>query len=374
MNNTVHTSQAIVDLAAYEHNLGVVRNLIGPNVGIAAVVKANAYGLGALPVSRRALDCGASMLAVATVDEGIELREGGIDAPILVMMQSDRDILPAVIKHHLTLMLSDVKTAESLGEMARKANMVAPVHCMIDSGFGRQGFAAETAADDVQYLTRISHIDIEGVATHFPIANKVDDAFTYGQIKTFKQLLKRLEKEGIPFELAHAANSAATVNYPGGLFNLVRVGIMTYGVWPTDQPPAAALLKPVVQWETRVAQIRELEPGSTVGYGRTYTTATRMRAAMLPVGYGDGYPHSLSNKAEVVIHGVRCPIRGSVCMDQIVVEVSHLPRVEVGDAAVLLGGDVEDPITVAELACLAGTIPYEILSGIGRRVPRVYAG
>ena len=372
MNNSVHTSQCIVNLAAYEHNLGVVRNLIGPHCAMAAVVKANAYGLGAVQVARRALEFGVTMLAVATVDEGIELREGGIEAPILVMMQSDKDILPAVIKHRLTLMLSDVKTAELLGEMARKANTVVPVHCMIDSGFGRQGFAAETAAEDVQYLTRISHIDIEGIATHFPTANKVDDAFTYGQVKVFKQLLKRLEKEGTPYELAHAANSAASVNYPGALFNMVRVGIMTYGVWPTDQPPAANLLKPVVRWETRVAQVRHLEPGSTVGYGRTYTTSERMKAAMLPVGYGDGYPHSLSNKAEVIIRGVRCPIRGSVCMDQIVVDVSHLPRTEVGDAALLIGGDEEESITVAELACLAGTIPYEILSGIGRRVPRVY--
>jgi alanine racemase len=153
---------------------------------------------------------------------------------------------------------------------------------------------------------------------------------------------------------------------------MVRVGIMTFGVWPTDQPPAASLLKPVVRWETRIAQIRYLEPGSTVGYGRTYTTPDRMKAAMLPVGYGDGYPHSLSNKAEVLIRGVRCPIRGSVCMDQIVVDVSHIPRLDVGDAAVLLGGEGEEAITAAELACQAGTIPYEILSGIGRRVPRVY--
>lgn len=374
MNNTLYTSQAVVNLDAYAYNLSVVRNLIGPHCAIAAVVKANAYGLGAIPVAKRALEFGVSVLGVATVDEGVELREGGITAPVLVMMQSDKDALPAVIKYNLTLMLSDVKTAETLGEMARKANSVVPVHCMIDSGMGRQGFAAETAADDIQYLTRISHIDIEGIATHFPVANKVDDAFTYGQIRIFKQLLKRLEKEGTPYELSHASNSAAAVNYPAAAFNMVRVGIMTYGVWPTDQPPAADLLRPVVRWETRVAQIRDLEPGSTVGYGRTYTTAARMKAAMLPIGYADGYPYSLSNKAEVIIRGVRCPLHGSVCMDQVVVDVSHLPRVEVGDLAILIGSDGDESITVAELACHADTIPYEILAGIGRRVPRVYEG
>jgi len=374
MSDPSHNSRAIVDLAAYAHNLSVVRNLIGPNCAIAAIVKADAYGLGAVPVARRALECGAAMLGVATAAEGVALREAGIDAPILVMMQSGRDALAPVIAYNLTLMLSDVKMAEILGEMARKANIVAPVHCMIDTGMGRQGFAAETAAEDIQYLTRISHIDIEGIATHFPVANRVDDAFTYGQIRVFKQLLKRLEKEGTPYELAHASNSAGAVNYPSAAFSMVRVGIMAYGVWPTDQPPAATLLRPVVRWETRVAQVRVMEPGATVGYGRTYTTPTPMKAAMLPVGYADGYPYSLSNKAEVIIRGVRCPVRGGVCMDQTVVDVSHVPRVEVCDTAILLGGDGDESITVAELACHANTIPYEILTGIGPRVPRLYEG
>ncbi len=374
MNNTIHTSQAVVDLAAYAHNLSVVRNLVGPSCRIAAIVKADGYGLGALPLARRALDTEATMLGVATVDEGIQLREGGIEAPILVMMQSDTDVLASVVRYGLTLMLSDVRTAEQLGEMARKANTVAPVHCMIDTGMNRQGFALETAADEIQYLTRISHIDIEGIGTHFPTANVVDDALTYAQIKAFKQLLRRLEKDGTPYEIAHTANSAGTVNYPSGLFNMVRVGIMTYGVWPTDQPPATALLRPVLRWETTVAQVREVAAGETVGYGRTYTTETAMRVAMLPVGYADGYPYHLSNKSDVLIRGVRCPLRGTVCMDQVVVDVSRVPRVEVGDTAVLLGGNGEDAITVAELAHHAGTIPYEILTGIGRRVPRIYEG
>lgn len=374
MNNTIHTSQAIVDLAAYAHNLSVVRSLVGSTCRIAAIVKADGYGLGALPIARRALDNGVTMLGVATVDEGIQLREGGIEAPILVMMQSDTDVLASVVRYGLTLMLSDVRTAEQLGEMARKANTVAPVHCMIDTGMNRQGFALETAADEIQYLTRISHIDIEGIGTHFPTANVVDDALTYGQIKAFKQLLKRLEKDGTPYETAHTANSAGTVNYPGGLLNMVRVGIMTYGVWPTDQPPTATLLRPVLRWETTVAQVRDVSAGETVGYGRTYTTETAMRVAMLPVGYADGYPYHLSNKADVLIRGVRCPLRGTVCMDQLVVDVSRVPRVEVGDTAVLLGGNGEDAITVAELAHHAGTIPYEILTGIGRRVPRIYEG
>ena len=373
MNSTIHNSQAIVDLDAYAHNLSVVRDLIGPDRDFVAVVKANAYGLGAVRVGQRALQEGARMLAVATVAEGVELRSGGITAPILVMMQSDSDSLGAVIEHGLTLTLSDVKTAELLGEMAREANRVVPVHCMIDSGMNRQGFASESAVDNIQYLTRISHIDVEGIATHFPVANVADDSFTLGQLKIFNQILRRLEKEGIPFELAHAANSAGTVNYPGSHFNLVRVGLMTYGVWPTDHQPAAALLRPVVRWETTIAQIRDLEPGATVGYGRSYTVTDPMRVAMLPIGYADGYPFHLGNKAEVLIRGVRCPVRGRVCMDQVVVDISALPQAQVGDTVVLLGHMGDESITEAELACLGDTIPYEILTGIGPRVPRVYS-
>lgn len=373
MSNTA-SSCAIIDLDAYAHNLGVVRRFTEDQAGIIAVIKANAYGHGLLPVARKAIETGVRMLGVAAVDEGIALREGGIDAPVLVMVQPASDVLEAILEYNLTLMVSDVATAERLGELAQRACRVVPLHCKIDTGMGRQGFGIETAADDLQYLTRISHIDIEGIATHFPVADTPEDPYIYNQIKTFKQLLKRLDRHGIPYEMAHAANSAAIVNYKGSTFDMVRPGLITYGVWPTAATPAPSLIKRVLRWETRIVQVRRIDPGASIGYGRTYTTPRSMRAAILPVGYADGYKHALSNRAEVLIHGQRCPVRGSVCMDQIVVDVSQLPDVKTGDTATLIGTDGQETITAEELAERARTIPYDILTGIGARVAREYLG
>ena len=370
--STPAPSRAIIDLEAYANNLAAARQLIGDEPRMVAVVKADAYGHGITRVAEKAVACGVSMLAVATVAEGVGLREAGITAPILVMTQPGRDALPPVVEHGLTLMVSDIPTTERLGELADRMNKVVSIHCKIDTGMGRQGFAVETAADDLQYLTRISPVDIEGIATHFPTADEPDDAFTYGQIKTFRQLLRQLDKQGIPYESAHAANSAAIVNYPGSTFDMVRVGLLSYGVWPTRGPATAGLLTPVLRWETRVTQVRELEPGASIGYGRTYTTPARMKVALLPVGYADGYRHALSNRADVLIRGKRCPVRGSVCMDQLVIDVSKLDDIEVDDVAVVIGGDGDEQITAEELARHAGTIPYEILAGMGPRVPREY--
>lgn len=365
-------SRAIVNLTHYAYNLAMIRRIVGAQTRTIAIIKADAYGHGILPIARKALESGAAMLGVATVDEGLALREAGISAPILVLFQPCRDALTAAVAQQLTLMISDVETANHLGDVALRANKVAPVHCMIDTGMSRQGFGLDAAPDELQYVSRISRIDIEGVATHFPVADKAEDTFTYTQIKAFRQLLKRLGKTGIPFEVTHAANSAAVINYPSSYFDMVRPGLMTFGVWPSEAPERPGLLKRALRWETRVTQVRMLEPGSSIGYGRTYTTENRMRAAVLAIGYADGYKHSLSNKAEVLIRGKRCPVRGSVCMDQTVVDVSALADVQDGDIVTLIGADGTDEITAEELARHAGTIPYDILTGIGNRVPREY--
>lgn len=366
------TSRALIHLGNYAHNLGIVRRLAGEHTAIAAVVKANAYGHGMLPVARKAIACNVRMLAVATVEEGVELREAGIETPILVLFQPHRDAFPDAIAHGLALMMCDSDATRELGEVALREDKVAAVHCMIDTGMGRQGFNPETAQDDLQFLAHLSRIDIQGIATHFPSADLSEDAFTYGQIKKFRQLLKYAAKSGIPFECAHAANSGAIVNYPASIFDMVRPGLMSYGVWPAVDTPHNSLVRRVLRWETRVTQVKPLDTGESVGYGRTYTTPKRMLAAVLPIGYADGYQRSLSNKAEVLIRGRRCPVRGSVCMDQIVVDVTSLPECKEGDIATLVGTDGADEITVDELARHAGTISYEILTGIGRRVIREY--
>lgn len=366
------SSRAIVDLGAYAHNLRLVRQIIPADCQIMAIMKANAYGHGAVPLAHRAIAEGASMLGVAMVDEAIMLRENGIKAPILVLVQPPEDALPALIEYNLRPMLSDVRAAERLGELARKANKMIPVHCKVDSGMGRQGFELDEAVRNMLFLTRVPNIDIEGVATHFPVADLPDNPFTLNQIRQFKQVLRQLDKEGIPYEIAHAANSAAILNYPSSAFGMVRPGLMTYGAWPGETPPASSPLKPVLRWETQVILVKELEAGASVGYGRTYTAPEASRVAILPVGYADGYKHSLSNKADVLIRGKRCPVRGSVCMDQIVADVSALKHVEAGDTATLIGTDGDETITVEELARHAQSIPYDILVGIGTRVQRKY--
>jgi alanine racemase len=372
--NAPAPSRAIVDLNAYAKNLSAVRARIPNECGIVAVIKADAYGHGAVQIAHRAVAEGVRMVGVAAVSEAIELREAGIDAPILLLVQPEADALAAAIEADVRLMISDVQTAERLGELARKVNKVVPVHCKIDTGMGRQGFAAETAVKDLLSLTKISHVDIEGIATHFAAADSTRDSFTSNQLRVFRQVLRQIEKEGIPYEMRHAANSGGVVNHEGAAFDMVRVGLMTYGVWPSDTPPASPVLTPVLRWESKLVLVKDMEPGASIGYGRTFTINEPTRIGVVPVGYADGYPLSLSNRASVLVRGKRCPVRGRVSMDQIVVELNNAPNAACGDVVTLIGSDGGESITASELAERGGTIPYEILTGIGKRVKREYLG
>lgn len=367
-----HPSRAIIDLNAYASNLALVRRFAGSGTALIPVLKANAYGHGAVPLAKKALEVEPLLLGVATVEEAIQLRKAGIDAPILLMLQPNSDALPLCIQYKLTLVLSDTGLADKLGAFAAQANWTAPVHIKVDTGMGRQGAALDDALNTIQYMSRIVHVDIQGICTHFSSSEIQEDSFTYGQIKKFKSLMKQIDKIGIPYEITHAANSAAIVHYRESHFDAVRPGLVTYGVWPSREKANTPQLKPVMRWETRIVHLRELATGSTIGYGRTYTTTGETKTAILPVGYADGFRHSLSNNADVLIRGQRCPVRGAVSMDQIVVDVSALAHVATGDAVTLIGKDGSQEITVEEMAAKAGTIPYDILTGIGARVHREY--
>lgn len=363
-----------VDLDAYEHNLRVARDRLSEETKLLAVVKANAYGLGVDKIAARAIAAGADMLGVATVDEGARLRQSFPNAKILVLYQPPLDRMETAVQHALRVTLNDGTAAERLGDLARRAQVIVPVHCEVDTGMGRQGFPLESAVKDIQQLTRISNIDIEGLMTHFPTAELPDDPFTQNQIKTFRTLLRDVGRAGIPYELAHAANSAAVMHYPFAAYSMVRVGLMTYGVWPGETLPEDNPLRPVVRWESRVTALRKLPGGASVGYGRTYRTNEPTRVATVLVGYADGYPHTASNVAEVLIRGRRFRTIGRVSMDAIVVDVAGLREIAVGDRVTLIGQDGGESITVADMARWAGTIPYEILTGIGNRVKREYSG
>jgi len=365
-------STFVVDLAAYAQNLRVVREMIPRECAIMAVVKGNAYGHGSVAIAQRALQTGAAMLGVATVEEAIVLRSASITAPIMVLMQPPAEAFPEAIENNLRLMLSDVDAVEKLGELARKRNRIIPIHCKVDTGMGREGLDPESAIAAMRHATRVSHIDIEGIATHFSSADDIDEPATANQIRVFRQVLRQFEKEGIPYEMAHAANSAGIVGHPASAFNMVRPGLMTYGVWPFDTPPERMALRPVGRWVSQIVLIKELPSGWSIGYGRTYITDRPTRTAVIPVGYADGYKVQFGNNADVLIRGRRCPVRGRVSMDQIVVDVTEVPGVTTGDPAVLIGVDGPEQISVAELAKRARTVGQDILSCIGPRVHRVY--
>lgn len=365
-------SHLIVDLDAYAHNLKFVRSRIPEETAILAVLKAGGYGHGAVPLARRALDAGVSIFGVATVAEGIAIRLSVPSARVLLLGQPKESDLEAAIENDLILMVSDLGFAEKAGDVARSAKKVAIVHCEVDTGMGRQGFNIDDAHERILDMTRLSNIDIEGIATHFPIADQPNDFFTDGQLRTFRQLLKRLEKEGIPYELAHAANSAGVLNAPSSAFDMVRPGLVTYGVWPTNTPLEPSPLKPVATWMSTVVLIKDLPGGASVGYGRTYRTPNPRKVAIVPVGYADGYPFHLSDKSDVLIRGRRCPVRGRISMDMMTVDITDVPDVKVGAKVTLIGSDGHESVTVEELAKQADTIPYEILTGIGARVERTY--
>ena len=370
--NVPSTSTLRIDLNAYRHNLKCIQSMIGDECGIIPVVKSNAYGHGAIPIAEAAIHEKVPMLAVATVAEGVALREAFPDIPILTLLQPSEDELVAAIRNSLTLTLSDLKTAERAGELAGKSNRILSVHCEIDTGMGRQGFQLDAEPKALLKITRISHVDIQGIFTHFPDADQDDPTFTNNQIKHFRHQIKDLSRSGIPFEMTHAANSAGLLNYPTSYFDMVRPGILTYGIFPTNDVPQETPFRPVASWMTRIVLVRNLPGGVGISYGRTYRTSSPERIAVLPIGYADGYPRALSNQGEVIIRGVRCPIRGTVTMNETMVDVTHLPNVAVGDTVTLIGQEGSVRIRAEELAQRCNTIGYEILTGIGMHVRRVY--
>ena len=365
-------SRALIDRTAYAHNLAQVRRLLPRDCLLAPVVKANAYGHGAVPLARTAVAEGAALLGVATVPEGIELREAGITAPILVLVQPDEAAIESAVRHNLELTVSSLSFAQAVSGISKRLDSTTPVHCKIDTGMGRQGIASEQAVDSVLQMKQLAGLQFAGVATHFPVADVPEDPQTNDQVCRFAEIVAVLRDTVGDIGHVHAASSGAIVYYPGSAFTMVRPGLMTYGVWGGERLPSYVKLRPVLRWETTVVLVKDLPVGATIGYNRTYTVPSRQRVALLPVGYADGYKFRLANHAEVLIRGVRRPVRGRISMDQIVVDISRPPEVRPGDAAVLIGADGDDAITVEELARLAETIPYDILTGIGNRVERVY--
>ncbi|MDR3576756.1 MAG: alanine racemase [Anaerolineaceae bacterium] len=365
-------SRVEVDLDAISFNVKGYRRHIGPQVEIIAVVKGNAYGHGAVPVAKVALAAGANRLAVHRAGEGIELRKAGIEAPILIMGYTPPDGAPLITQWHLTPSLITREFAIALSEQASSLGVTVPVHIKVDTGMSRFGLLPGEVLDFLRELRDLPGIFPEGLFTHFATADWEDASFTHRQLNIFQDVLDAAHRDGFDLPYCHAANSAAAMRLPETLFNAVRLGIALYGMDPSEQWPTAFEIRPALALKSTVSRVRELPPGSGISYGLTYVTQTNSRAALVPVGYGDGYHRSLSNRGSVLIHGQRAPIRGRMCMDQFVVDVSDIADVRQDDEVVLIGKQGDDQIRAEELAHLAGTINYEITTSLLPRIPRLY--
>lgn len=357
-------SRVEVDLNALAANVRGIKNLVGEQVALMAVVKADAYGHGAVSASRTALLNGAEYLGVSSVAEALELREAGIDAPILVLNYTPVSAIRQAVRQNLTITLYDIDMARAYDRAARELGAKLTVHVKVDTGMGRLGVMPKDAMLLFRHLYTLNHLDVEGIFTHFASADE-DPDFTAFQVKSFRDIIKPLRASGFNFAYIHAANSAGMLSSKDSHFNMVRVGLAMYGLSPSASVRVPADFKPVLSWKTVVAQVKTLPGGHSVGYGRTYrVTGGDERIAILPVGYSDGFRRGPRNWGEVLVHGQRAPVIGRVSMEKSAISVSHIPDVSVGDEVVLLGRQGDDVITADDVAARIGTISYEVLTGI----------
>lgn len=363
---------AEIDLDAIKYNVRAFKRYIGDVVELFAVVKANAYGHGAVEVAKTALESGASRLAVHRAIEGVELRQAGITAPILIMGYTPPSGAGVILEHDLTPSVITREFAQALSSLARMAGVVIPVHIKVDTGMSRYGLMPEEVVEFARWFTRLPNLQLEGLFTHFATADSFDQTYVRQQLDVFNAVIEDLDNTGIQIPLIHAANSAATMRLPEAHFNAVRIGIAMYGLDPSNEWPPVFEIHPALTLKSRVSRIRELPIGSGVSYGRTFVTSHPTLAALVPVGYGDGYHRILSNKGMVLINGQRAPVLGRVCMDQFVVDISNIPGVHQDDEVVLIGRQGEGAIPAEEIAQLAGTINYEVTTSLLPRVVRLY--
>ncbi|MDY6834871.1 MAG: alanine racemase [Chloroflexota bacterium] len=363
---------AEINLDAIKSNLLQIRGLVGSNVMIMQAVKANAYGYGAVPVAQ-AIEPLVDAMAVAFVHEGIELRASGIQCPILVLGGIlPTHILPA-LTYDLTLAIGERHIASTISEIACKHGLEATVHIEVDTGMGRLGLPWKTAAKDIYEISNLPNVRIEGVYSHLATSDVKDDQYTLFQLSRYLSVLEELEELGIHVPVRHLANSAAILQYPETWFDMVRPGLMTYGIYPAEHLNQVVSLQFPLSIRTRITQIRLFDQGESISYGRSFICPECRRIAVIQVGYADGLSRVLSNRAKVMVRDKFAPVVGNICMDTCMIDVTHIPEAEVGDEVVLVGGK-EGSSMVEELARLMGTISYEVLSTLGHRVKRVYQG
>lgn len=372
MNSDSYSTWAEINLDNLAENFRGIKRKIGANVKTLVAVKANAYGHGAVEVSRRLIAEGADMLGVAAVSEVAELRQAGINAPILLLGCTLPEAVGEALDLDARLTLCDLESARHVAATARARKKTAIVHVKVDTGMGRIGMPWTEAPRIVQQIATLDGIYIEGIFTHFASADEADKSFTHHQLELFQKVIASLEEAGLRIPLKHAANSSAILDLPETYLDMVRPGLILYGLHPGAGVSHSVPLKPVLSLKTRIVFLKKIAPGQTVSYNRRFTATRPTRVATLPIGYADGFSRELSNRGHVLVAGRRVPIIGTICMDQTLVDVTDIPSARIGDEVVIYGHQGSQQIRVEEVAELLHTIPYVITSTIGRRVHRVF--
>ena len=367
--------QADIDLDAFAFNLESIKNNLKEDTKIITVLKADGYGHGALPLAREAVkDPRVWGVAVATVEEAEELRQGGIRKPLLILGYTYEENYEQIAREEFRPAVFKLSMARKLSQAAVKNNTVVNVHIKIDTGMSRIGYRdLETAVPEIMEISRLPGIRIEGLFTHFARADEKKTDPAYVQFRKFQEFQKALEAQGLEIPICHCSNSAGIIRMPEANLNAVRAGVILYGLYPSedvDKEPVP--LKPVMELKSHIAYIKTVEAGVQISYGGTFTTQRETRVATIPVGYADGYARGLSNKGSVLIRGKRAPILGRVCMDQFMVDVTDIPQAQELDEVVLLGRSKDAQITMEELGELSGRFNYEFACCISKRVPRIY--
>ncbi len=368
----LHPTHARISLPAFRNNLEVVRSYVGPDVSIMAVVKANAYGHGVIPIVGEAIAWGVSQFAVARIDEGLELRRAGVRQQILVFEAPTPGQLPTAIENGLQLTVTDASSAAAIESLAARMQRRVDVHCKVDTGMGRLGFAYEHAADEIGRIYESPHLKLAGVYSHFATSDELDTSYAQTQLRRFRSVIDFLRSEGVEIPLVHMANSGAIISMPESHFNMVRPGIMLYGYHPRAEAGTTPPLKPVMSLYSRVSQLKRVEAGTSISYNRRFTALKETCIATIPIGYADGFNRGLTNKGEVIIRGHRYPVVGTVCMDHIMVDVGGEPLVEAGDDVVLIGQSGTELISAWDIGKKIGTIPYEVTCAVSPRVKRIH--
>ena len=364
---------AEIDLDKLAHNMREIRR-VAKSENIIAVVKADAYGHGAIDVAPVLLENGADSLAVAIQSEAVELRRSGIECPIMILGFTPPNLIDNLLKYDIEQTVYTYEFAKRLSKMALKKNKIAKIHIAVDTGMGRIGFLPNDESCEVVYnISKLPNIVIEGMFCHFSTADEKDKTYTNQQVKKYDDFYEKLKARKVYIKMRHIANSAAIIDLPETHYEAVRPGIIMYGYYPSDEVNKENIdLLPVMTLKTNVVHIKTLPAGEFVSYGREYKTEKETVIATLPIGYADGYTRLLFQKAKVILKGRFAPVVGKICMDQCMIDITHIQGVKVGDEVILIGEDGKNKFTADIIGELIGTISYEVVCMIGKRVPRVY--